>query len=103
MKEKTIEQTLARAAKARGGWALKLTCPGTAGVPDRLVLMPGGHVGFVELKAPGRRMRPLQLRRRAQLEALGFHVWCVDGTGRIGPVLDAIQGVGGSTAMGGEA
>lgn len=47
MRERQIEQTLAKAVKAAGGIAPKFTSPGFAGMPDRLVLMPGGHIGFV--------------------------------------------------------
>jgi hypothetical protein len=50
-----------------------------------------GRIAFVELKAPGNKMRPLQLRRKRQLEALGFLVYCVDGVEQIGGVLDEIQ------------
>ena len=54
MRERQIEQTLAKSRKRRpGGIAPKFTSPGFAGMPDRLVLMPGGHIGFVEVKAPG--------------------------------------------------
>lgn len=54
MKEKQIEQKLVRMAAAKGGVALKFVSPGCDGVPDRLVLFPGGKTGFVELKAPGK-------------------------------------------------
>ena len=63
MREQQIEQNLAKAVKAAGGIAPKFTSPGFAGMPDRLVLMPGGHIGFVEVKAPGEKPRPLQLSR----------------------------------------
>ena len=78
-------------AKKHGGLALKFVSPGLDGVPDRIVLLPGGHMAFVELKAPGKTMRPLQVRRKDQLEGLGFSVYCVDGTEQIGGILDAIQ------------
>lgn len=78
MREKEIEEKLVAAIKSRKGLCWKFTSPGTAGVPDRIVLMPGGIIVFAELKAPGKKMRPLQLRRKQQLEALGFRVYCVD-------------------------
>ena len=62
------------------------------GVPDRIVLLPGGRIAFVELKAPGKNLRPLQLKRKRQLERLGFSVYVVDEIGKIGGVLDEIQG-----------
>lgn len=91
MRESTVERKLVTEAKKRGGFALKFVSPGLDGVPDRLVLFPGGRVAFVELKAPGKKMRPLQVMRAEQLRALGFRVYCVDNIGMIGGVLDEIQ------------
>ena len=91
MKEKTIEIKLKNTVKSMGGIALKLISPGFDGVPDRLVLLPHGKLGFIELKAPGKRPRPLQEKRKRQLEALGFSVFCIDGTQQIGGILDEIQ------------
>lgn len=59
MTEKQIEQKLFSAAKARGGLAPKFVSPGFDGVPDRIVLLPRGRIAFIELKAKGRKMRPL--------------------------------------------
>ena len=59
MREKTVEQKLVKAVKNRGGICPKLVCPGFDGMPDRLVLLPDGKVGFVEVKAPGEKPRPL--------------------------------------------
>lgn len=78
MRESAVEAALAREAKRHGGWALKLVCPGAAGVPDRLLLGPGGRVAFVELKAPGRKPTRLQSFRLEQLRDLGFRVEVVD-------------------------
>lgn len=74
MREAGFERRLRLEIERRGGRALKLVAPGRAGVPDRLVLMPGGRVWFVELKAPGRSPRPLQLYRIEELSKLGFRV-----------------------------
>ncbi len=92
MQEKSIERRLVLEAKKRGGLALKFVSPGMDGVPDRIVLLPHGKLAFVELKAPGKTLRPLQIRRKEQLEALGFSVYCVDGVEQIGGILDEIQG-----------
>lgn len=54
MNEKQIENKLTTAVKKSGGIALKLVCPSFAGMPDRLILLPDGHIGFAELKAPGK-------------------------------------------------
>lgn len=90
MQEKQIENKLVREVQKRGGLALKFVSPGVCGVPDRLVLMPYGRAGFVELKAPGKQLRPLQVKRKRQLEALGFLVYCIDDKKMIGEVLNEI-------------
>jgi hypothetical protein len=91
MREKTVEQKLVAAVKGMGGLAPKFTSPGLDGVPDRLVLLPHGKMAFVELKTPGKTLRPLQVRRKRQLEALGFQVYCVDRPEQIGGILDEIR------------
>lgn len=92
MRESKVEEKLRTEAKRRGGWTVKFTSPGLDGVPDRLVLFPGGRLAFVEVKAPGKKMRPLQERRAKQLRALGFQVYCLDCMEKIGGILDEIQG-----------
>lgn len=91
MRESLIETKFVTEVKKRGGMAVKFVSPGLDGVPDRLVLFQGGRLAFVELKAPGKTMRPLQLRRAKQLTALGFRVFCIDNKEMIGGVLDEIQ------------
>jgi len=91
MREKHIEQKLVQAVKAAGGIAPKFMSPGCGGMPDRLLLLPGGRIAFVEVKAPGKVMRPLQIKRKRQLEALGFRVYCLDDAGQIGGILGEIQ------------
>lgn len=90
MKEKEIEKRLVREVKSRGGLCWKFTSPGIDGVPDRIVLMENRKIAFVELKAPGKKMRPLQVHRKLQLEKLGFSVYCVDSFDDIVPMLDEI-------------
>ena len=90
MREKEVEQALVRSVRKAGGLCMKFTCPGMDGVPDRLVLLLGGKCAFVELKAPGKQMRLLQRKRRQQLEALGFPVFCVDRPEQIQPAIDAL-------------
>ena len=97
MDEKYIEMKLIRAVRQKGGKALKFVSPGFAGVPDRLVLLPGEHMGFVELKRPGEAMRPLQKRRMLQLENLGFKVYCINTVEMIEDVLKDIQKGGDET------
>ena len=91
MKEATIERKLVSAAKLRGGICTKWVSPGYDGVPDRIVLLPGGKIGFVEVKAPREKPRPLQLARHNRLRQLGFKVYIIDGTDQIGGILDEIQ------------
>ena len=91
MREKSVEQKLILAVHTLGGIALKLISPGWAGAPDRLILLPAGRLAFVEVKAPGMHLRPLQVKRKRQLEALGFSVYCIDHPDQIGGVLDEIR------------
>lgn len=91
MREKTIEQKFVAAVKTAGGLALKFTSPGFDGVPDRIVLLPGGKMAFVEVKAPGEKPRPLQLARHRLLRRLGFRVYVLDERFQIGGMIDEIQ------------
>ncbi|MEC1771926.1 PDDEXK family nuclease [Schinkia azotoformans] len=78
MNEVSIEKRLKTKVSEHGGLAFKLISPGFAGVPDRLVLFNGAKVAFVELKAPAKKLRALQRKRKKQLEALGFKVYKID-------------------------
>lgn len=91
MREKEVEAALVKAAKKRNGVALKFVSPGLSGVPDRLVLLPDGKIGFIELKSPGKKMRLLQEKRKSQLERLGFLVFCLDSKEKVEVMLDEIQ------------
>ena len=91
MREKTVESKLAHAAKQRGGIALKFVSPAFDGMPDRLVLMPGGHIGFVEVKVPGKKPPPLRVSRHGLLRRLGFKVYVLDAPEQIGGILDEIR------------
>lgn len=78
MRENLIEKVLALTANAYGGRAVKLTSPGLAGIPDRLLLGRGGRLAFVEVKAPGKKPRALQAYRAEQLRGMGFRVDTID-------------------------
>ena len=91
MREKEIEQKLVAETKSAGGIAAKFVSPGLDGMPDRLVLLPGGKIGFVEVKAPGKVPRPLQVARHRLLKRLGFQVFVLDDPAQIGGILDAIR------------
>lgn len=91
MREKTVEQKLVRAVRIIGGIAPKFVSPGFDGMPDRLILLPGGVMAFVEVKAPGEKARPLQTARHRLLQRLGFKVYILDDPAQIGGMLDAIR------------
>ena len=87
MLEKTIETQLVKAVKHMGGRAVKLVSPGFDGMPDRLVLLPKGRMAFVEVKAPGKKPRPLQIARHEMLRDLGFKIYVLDSIDMIGEIL----------------
>ena len=91
MRERSIESEFVRAVRNAGGMAYKLNSQTANGLPDRLVLFFPGKCVFVELKAPGKRMRPLQVKRRSQIQEMGFPVFCIDRISQIAPAIAAIQ------------
>mgnify|MGYP001758873827 CR=1 FL=1 len=91
MLERTIEQTLVRETKKAGGIAPKLTSPGTAGMPDRLLILPHGKICFVELKRPGQKPRPIQVRQMGRLTQLGCMVRTIDHPNQIQNLINEIQ------------
>lgn len=91
MREKVIEKKLVDEVRRRGGICPKFVSPGFDGMPDRIVMMPGGKCGFVEVKAPGKKPRALQESRHRMLEALGFKVFILDDPAQIGGVVDEIR------------
>ena len=91
MREKAIEHKLVKAVKAEGGMCPKLVSPGTDGMPDRMVLLPEAHIGFVEVKAPGVKPRPLQVRRHEQLRELGFQVSVLDDPEQIPGIIREVS------------
>jgi len=90
VRERDVERALVKAVRDRGGMCPKWVSPGLDGVPDRIVLLPGGRIGFVELKAPGERPRALQIARMEQIRRLGYKVFVCDGKELIGGILDEI-------------
>lgn len=91
MLESKIENRLKKEVEKLDGLSLKFTSPGMAGVPDRLVLLPKGRIAFVELKAPGKKLRPLQLKRKEQLEDLGFKFYVIDSYKKIDEFLQEVM------------
>ena len=89
MREYVVENEFVKAVRKAGGVAYKLTSQTANGLPDRLVLFFPAKTVFVELKAPGKMMRPLQRKRRYQLMKLGFPVLCIDRMQQIKPFIEA--------------
>lgn len=83
MLEKTIEAALVRKVKALGGMAEKFTSPNRRSVPDRLVTLPNGRIIFVELKAPGKKPTPNQLKDHERRKLLGCDVRVIDNLGAV--------------------
>jgi hypothetical protein len=90
MWEKAIEHHLVMETEKAGGKAVKFVSPSFAGMPDRLILLADGKMGFVEVKAPGQKPRPLQLKRHAMLRRLGYQVFVLDAIEEIPGVLETI-------------
>ena len=90
LSEKQIEQKLVAEVRRRGGMALKFVSPSYSGMPDRLVLLPDGKMAFVEVKAPGQKPRPLQVKRHAMLRKLGFKVFVLDAASDIPMMLKKV-------------
>ena len=94
MRESFIEKKLTKAVKQKGGVCWKFTSPGTAGVPDRIKLMPKGRIACVEVKAPGEKPRPLQLSRHRLLRRLGFKVYVLDALEDIEKIISEVKDYG---------
>ncbi|MGG3848579.1 VRR-NUC domain-containing protein [Brevibacillus agri] len=93
VRERDIETYLRKQVKAIGGRAYKFVSPGSAGVPDRLVLFPGGRAAFAELKAPGRKPTALQIAQGEKIRKLGFPVVVIDSKQGVDEFIQAHAGV----------
>lgn len=91
MSEKELETKLVKEVKKVGGLALKIVSPGFTGLPDRLIMIAYGKIAFVEVKAPSKKPRPLQVIRHEQLRKLGFKVYVLDDENDIGGIINAIS------------
>lgn len=90
MREADIEKMLVQAIEEIGGKAFKFASFSNAGVPDRIVLLDG-KAYFVELKAPGQELRPLQKYRRKQFEEFGFEVYVIDSAVGVEEFINAVS------------
>ena len=90
IRERDVERVLLAKVRKTGGLCLKFVSPGWSGAPDRICLWPGGKLCFAEVKRPGGKPRPLQIRRHDQLRRLGFEVYLVDGPEGINDLLQSM-------------
>ena len=91
MKESYIEGKLRDGVKALGGFCIKFTSPGNAGVPDRIILLPDGGVRFVELKTETGRLAPIQRAWIGKLRRLGFDARVLKGIDEVNEYLEELK------------
>lgn len=89
--EKLIEAKLREAVKKRGGIAIKLLAQFHRGLPDRILLLPGGRAFFVELKSTGCKPGLLQTKAHEMLRSLGFSVYVIDTTYKVSELMRIID------------
>lgn len=92
MRESQIEAKLKSEVERIGGLCWKWVSPGTAGVPDRIVILPAGRTIYVELKAPGEQPRSLQRKRHAQLFGRGHDVRVIDSMSGVAEFIQEVSG-----------
>lgn len=92
MRESTLERRLVREVERIGGRAPKWVSPGNNGVPDRLVILPGGQTVYVEMKAPGKPLAPLQERWARILRSMGHQVYKIDSVEGIDTFISEVTG-----------
>lgn len=88
--EKVIEKRLNAEVKSLGGWSLKLLCQFVTGLPDRLVLLPGGVIFFAEIKSTGKKPTPIQRLVHERIRRLGFRVEVIDSLDNLYKVLNSL-------------
>lgn len=90
MLEENIEKYLVREVENLGGQAYKFNS-GKSGMPDRIILLSGGRIIFVETKAPGKKPRPLQMKRINDLKNLGFQVEVIDSVELVNLFIEKVK------------
>lgn len=92
MKESQIERRLVRGVRAHGGLCYKFVSPGNIGVPDRIVITPGGRTIYIELKTKTGRMAEMQKWQRRELEKRGADVRALYGMDAVEAFLREVFG-----------
>ena len=91
MRERDIEKWLRRQVESLGGLAFKFTSPGNDGVPDRLAVLPGGLIYFVELKTDRGRLSPLQVWQQDRRRQLGVNVAVIRGMEEAAEFIEEVR------------
>jgi hypothetical protein len=91
MRETELEKKLRVSIEKKGGQAYKFVSPGNSGVPDRLILFNKQAI-FVETKAPGKKLKPLQEKRKREIEAQGFKVYKIDTKEKVASFISEVTG-----------
>ena len=102
VRERDIERKLRKRVEGMGGICWKFVSS-VSGVPDRLILMAGGRIVFVELKRPGEKPRPLQERQIRKIRKLGFRVEVIDSEQGIEELIKSLEETKGEARKGGAA
>lgn len=85
--EKVLERKLVKWIKDAGGKCIKLSSHFNRGLPDRMILLPGGHMFYCELKSTGAKPTQFQTIVHKELKALGFRVYVVDNSEDLSAML----------------
>lgn len=89
--ERDIEKRLMTGIKNMGGRAYKWVSPGNAGVPDRIVLLPGGKIWFVELKTETGKTTRLQEAQIRLLSRMGFNIRVLHGLAEVEAFIEEVM------------
>jgi hypothetical protein len=87
-RESSLESKFKKAVEKKGGWALKLLSVHINGLPDRIVLLPGGIIFFAELKTTKKTAEKIQEFQHRKLRKLGFKVYVIDNSQQIKDILN---------------
>lgn len=92
LRESRVEKYLVESVKKSGGKCPKFSSPGNRGVPDRIVLLPGRAVWFVEVKGSGGKLSRLQEKWIEILRGMGFEADVVNSFEGVDELMEKIDG-----------